>query len=1004
MDKGELYREYAKCLTDPVYFVETYLSTKTTDGYVPFKLFERQKETLRSYQNHRFTIILKPRQAGISVTTAAYITWKAVFASKENPEMIYIISKRLEHAVKFMNDIKRFMSQLPEWFGFMANAKQAEKWTEKQIRLYNGSEIMSLATSEDAVRGFTPTLLIMDEAAHIEDGVKVWTAAQPSLSTGGGAILISCVTDNTFVFTDKGIKQVKDFIKKDKVSGYFVNEYSILGKDKLRKGNVFFNNGYVNTLEIVTKHSHLEGSEEHKLWSFSKKEKRYDWFKLKELNVGDYIAMQYGMEVWGNNDDVSDFKPTPNKRNKNRFQPKLITPDIAYFLGLFIAEGNVYKKIKNNKFIGGSITITCGDNIGKYINKIGLKYSSHDGLHHTISSKELYEFLEYLGFDLTLKAKAKIIPTRLLEMSRINIIYLIRGIFDGDGYSRKDRGTVGIGLASKELIEQLRIILNNFGILTDYQTVVSKPTSKVKVESISYRISLSAEFSKIFYDKIGFNFKRKQNIQNKILKYNLKRNNSYDIIPDGVALFRNHYYGNKLSLKTLKEKKLVSTTVFENETESLSRKLMIKFYDYINVKNENISKSIKWVEIKAINKNKNFTYDFSLPHINEDKWSHSIIYNGIIGHQTPNGLDELYYKTYKLAEEKKNAFNIVRMNWWEDPRYTKDLKWVRGEEIKYATTYEEKLALLQEGYKPTSTWYEDMCNQLNRDDRMIAQELNVSFLGSGGNVIGFEYIEHQEKLNVKSPIRSELFDNNMWIWEDPIEGHQYICSVDVARGDGQDYSSIQIIDCTTNTQVAEYQGKIPPDILADFVQQYSLKYNAYTVIDITGGYGITTILKLLEQNFPKKLLHYDNPRSKLLSERKDLGGYRMGDKIPGFNIGANRILIIQEFERQIRSTEFVCRSQRLVNEMKTYIYDKMGRPDHQQGYNDDLLIGCAMGLFVFQTSFKNLERVTAMAKAMIDAMANTHSEKAIPRVTDPKYHAIRDQANQYAWLFSKPKQ
>ena len=48
-------------------------------------------------------------------------------------------------------------------------------------------------------------------------------------------------------------------------------------------------------------------------------------------------------------------------------------------------------------------------------------------------------------------------------------------------------------------------------------------------------------------------------------------------------------------------------------------------------------------------------------------------------------------------------------------------------------------------------WYESMCEDMNGDVRQIAQELDVSFVGSGGNVIDEKYIEYQSQNNVIDP-------------------------------------------------------------------------------------------------------------------------------------------------------------------------------------------------------------------------------------------------------------
>ena len=58
-------------------------------------------------------------------------------------------------------------------------------------KLSNGCEVKAVATSNDALRGYTPTVLIFDEAAYIEAGDDFWAACMASLSTGGKVVVVS---------------------------------------------------------------------------------------------------------------------------------------------------------------------------------------------------------------------------------------------------------------------------------------------------------------------------------------------------------------------------------------------------------------------------------------------------------------------------------------------------------------------------------------------------------------------------------------------------------------------------------------------------------------------------------------------------------------------------------------------------------------------------------------------------------------------------------------------
>ena len=189
------------CLLDTSYAIETYIETfdMTQKSFVPFKLFVRQKEILNAYENHRFNLVTKPRQAGISTTTQAYCAIKTAFADPNNPETIIVIANKLTLAKKFTKGIKDYLLQLPRWMWgeeYYGSAEKENKTifirdSQIEIELPNGSKIVAVATSKDALRGYTPTLLIFDEAAFVDNGAELYSAAMSSLSTGGGAILIS---------------------------------------------------------------------------------------------------------------------------------------------------------------------------------------------------------------------------------------------------------------------------------------------------------------------------------------------------------------------------------------------------------------------------------------------------------------------------------------------------------------------------------------------------------------------------------------------------------------------------------------------------------------------------------------------------------------------------------------------------------------------------------------------------------------------------------------------
>jgi len=375
---------------------------------------------------------------------------------------------------------------------------------------------------------------------------------------------------------------------------------------------------------------------------------------------------------------------------------------------------------------------------------------------------------------------------------------------------------------------------------------------------------------------------------------------------------------------------------------------------------------------------------------------------------TPHGQDQIYYKTYADSISNINTFKIFQMYWYDDPRYNKDLifvqydgnlvDWMANPELREMypikkngldTPRTEWDELFKQNWKPCSPWYESMCRELNFDKRMISQELEGNFLGSGDNVVEEKIIEKQATENVCEPIEKQL-EQKLWIWKEPEIGHKYILGADVSRGDSEDFSCFTIIDFDEMEQVVEYKTKLPPDIFADIVFKWAHKYSAFIVVDITGGMGVATSRKLQELTYPNELLYFDGIKD---DDRWKYGIYN--DKTPGINYNNKRAQIVQAFEEGVRTT-FKIRSKRLIQEMKTFVYIN-GKADHSRGSHDDGIQALAMALYVAQNSFTKLKQNEKKVKAMINAWTSSSVQK--DDVTKPKLQNNQP-GNGYMWLFS----
>ena len=369
----------------------------------------------------------------------------------------------------------------------------------------------------------------------------------------------------------------------------------------------------------------------------------------------------------------------------------------------------------------------------------------------------------------------------------------------------------------------------------------------------------------------------------------------------------------------------------------------------------------------------------------------------IIMISTPNGKDMLYYETCRQAKLKGtkdwNNFELVEMKWYQDPRYNKFLEWTKkdpdnGEILIEKENYIDKEGnipfdndhwnkMVDDGWSPRSPWYVKMCQQFNNDSQKIAQELDVSFLGSASNVVEPEFIEMQAELNQRDPLFVDPMIEDTWIWKEPIPGHRYLMSIDCSRGDAADRTAIEILDLDgidddglpCLEQVLEYHGKMTGDVIGEMAYRYGMMYGeAFTVIDCIGGTGDACLLMMMRLGY--KNLYYDDPELKVYTMQRDASSIKptADGKLPGFHSSSVRFQMLTYFANMVKTNQIKIRSKRVIAELDTWIYKgTAARIDHQDGCHDDTLTCLAMAVFVMNFSMKKFLEAKEKDKMILKA-------------------------------------
>lgn len=161
---------------------------------------------------------------------------------------------------------------------------------------------------------------------------------------------------------------------------------------------------------------------------------------------------------------------------------------------------------------------------------------------------------------------------------------------------------------------------------------------------------------------------------------------------------------------------------------------------------------------------------------------------------TANGVGNMFYKLWEGAVQFTNQFIPFRVDWWDVPG--------RDEEWKKQTIS-------------------------NTSEAQFAQEFGNEFIGSSSTLINADCLLG---LKAKDPIRNV---RDVMVYEEPQKDHQYIMTIDVSKGRGQDYSTFSVIDMSSRPfkQVATFRDNlISPLLFPDIIVHTANYYNEAIVV------------------------------------------------------------------------------------------------------------------------------------------------------------------------------
>jgi hypothetical protein len=302
---------------------------------------------------------------------------------------------------------------------------------------------------------------------------------------------------------------------------------------------------------------------------------------------------------------------------------------------------------------------------------------------------------------------------------------------------------------------------------------------------------------------------------------------------------------------------------------------------------------------------------------------------------TPNGIGNWFHKMWVDGESGVNGFNCIKLHWTVHPE--RNQAW-RDEQTRIL------------GVKGAS------------------QECDCDFVGSGDNVIEPQLLLWYKDTYVMEPIEKSGFDGNYWKWEHPNYNRQYLISADVARGDGSDYSTFQVIDIEDSSQVAEYRGKIDTKDFGNFLVAVATEWNNALLIVENSNVGWAAIQQCIDRGYGN--LFYMSNDLKYVDVEKQMSNKYYRDErqmVAGFSTTTKtRPLIISALDSYMTDKDILIRSNRLIDELFTFIWNN-GKAEAMKGYNDDLTMALGIGLWIRNTALRLKQEGIDLTKQMLNS-------------------------------------
>ena len=321
----------------------------------------------------------------------------------------------------------------------------------------------------------------------------------------------------------------------------------------------------------------------------------------------------------------------------------------------------------------------------------------------------------------------------------------------------------------------------------------------------------------------------------------------------------------------------------------------------------------------------------------------------VIIESTGNGVGGKFYEEWIRAERGESEFVPIFFAWFDHEEYRMPVP------EDFTLTEEEQQLKTQYDLDDEQIVWRRWCISANcmGDIDLFHQEYPATpreaFLSSGRPVFDTDKIEEALRKAEEPAFSGRVIEENnavrfrteykgvLSVWEKPKDGAEYVIGIDPASGDQNgDYSAMVVFERKTQKMVAEWHGKIPPDLFGEEAAFLGRYYNLAWLVPEANNHGVSVIDSIKRARYPKLFRRPSSPDDKKNTSMSKYGFWTSAK---------SKKLLIDTLAKFLRENACNIPCKAVLNECLTYMYDDAGASNAQSGCYDDRVI--AMGLAVY---------------------------------------------------------